>query len=992
MPNFVIQLSCSTQEELDTLLRNGLGVTALRLANEPNSDLVFRLNDITNMERYVVGPKIERTGTKRAPRNSLSQRPRKKPRPAAVPKDEIRGALGERKSQLHAQSYARNTTAVFRPLREQKDQARLLELEEALETCRAKEVELEATVDAQTCSIERQAARIQNLQRRSSNLEEEVARLVLEGRAESCEPAETTFRDENGRYDPDIELLMMEMVMSTSYSKAWPLTKLVYESTTGNTCQDSPSLSWLQNLVKRANILCDMQIALVLLQHKGSGVTVLHDGTQYHGQIIQGSQFVINDTIISLGVQEVEDGTAVSSFNSFKRRLVQVLATLTEEDKMDKVMNEILLKLAASLSDRCAVEIKWAGLLEEQRFAAIQQEHANMPEPEQRAKAVIYKYFCMAHCLSGMTEELDKLFVEERKELPSNCLYTKTAFHAVRELSKSFHPKSSWGFQLFQHYLDYCVSHGFVGHEFLSSIGRCVGSRNHNQLVLGLKAILAKESLLEFLDFWEGRKTTAQPNRMFAANKRALKCPQTLFELESMGLVHTLLVGPMLSVMAGHLGGVKHNLDLVLVVDQLLLALQNPDEQALLRMVRGEQPLISLFARPRAQFLAGTCRLPKKFEDIVDGFLDSQDAARRREVFEGFEAARFSTLRRVWAEDVTERETKHVQLLLKLFPRMAQKLQQRQPELCPQGAYHNLSADDKKAAPQAPTTSDSQEGDFGIYDRRKHLAPNMLVETTSTHIQVQRNNMFAWMRSLPEEMRHSLVRVARVLARQRERENKQRRAQLRVHRIIKAHEESKSAAIANARRGDAVEDALRLVWRSTDQMTQARKMAGGSAFRAESGQRAVLSPQFTYMQALGVWSKPKKFAVSTTAIAVLVSLMEGLIAKLAESTADLEAKADELKAQHADAELKARVPEPDTHSDSDDDEDVSYIMPCCRVEWAEGLACVACSWCQEWYHIAALGECNGVGITLKDAKKKSFKYYCVSVACQAAKPPAHVKS
>ena len=58
----------------------------------------------------------------------------------------------------------------------------------------------------------------------------------------------------------------------------------------------------------------------------------------------------------------------------------------------------------SSLSDRCPTEIKWVALLEEKKFAAIQEEYASMPEEEQKRKAYVYAFFCMAHCLSGTSQ------------------------------------------------------------------------------------------------------------------------------------------------------------------------------------------------------------------------------------------------------------------------------------------------------------------------------------------------------------------------------------------------------------------------------------------------------------------------------------------------------------------------------------------------------------------------------------------------------------
>ena len=101
----------------------------------------------------------------------------------------------------------------------------------------------------------------------------------------------------------------------------------------------------------------------------------------------------------------------------------------------------------------------------------------------------MFVLYCCAHALSGVTEVVEQLFEEERKDKAAQprAVYNNVAFNALRELSKSFHPHSEWGFQLFPHYLDFCVDHGISMHERLSSVGRFVGSRHHSQFKLGGK-------------------------------------------------------------------------------------------------------------------------------------------------------------------------------------------------------------------------------------------------------------------------------------------------------------------------------------------------------------------------------------------------------------------------------------------------------------------------------------------------------------------------
>ena len=70
---------------------------------------------------------------------------------------------------------------------------------------------------------------------------------------------------------------------------------------------------------------------------------------------------------------------------------------------MIQILEQLLLKLTTSLSDRCKVEIKWAGLLEAKRLDISKREYVDLSPEEQKRLARVYRCYCWAHCLSGMT-------------------------------------------------------------------------------------------------------------------------------------------------------------------------------------------------------------------------------------------------------------------------------------------------------------------------------------------------------------------------------------------------------------------------------------------------------------------------------------------------------------------------------------------------------------------------------------------------------------
>ena len=97
------------------------------------------------------------------------------------------------------------------------------------------------------------------------------------------ETREVSFKDENGEYDCDFEILMMEALNLASYSTAWPLVKASYEALTNRIITGEPSTSYLQDVFRRADVLSDLQIAFALLEDPRDFICVLHDMTKKKG-------------------------------------------------------------------------------------------------------------------------------------------------------------------------------------------------------------------------------------------------------------------------------------------------------------------------------------------------------------------------------------------------------------------------------------------------------------------------------------------------------------------------------------------------------------------------------------------------------------------------------------------------------------------------------------------------------------------------------------
>lgn len=165
---------------------------------------------------------------------------------------------------------------------------------------------------------------------------------------------EVSFRDENGEYDCDFEILMMEALHLASYETAWPFIKVSYETLSGKTIIDEPVCSYQQDCIRRAGVLADLQMAIAFVE--AAQLSGLHDNTTKKGKHLGGAQIRtegVDGEVYSLGVEHLVDGTAATTFDSFLRRCqwaVEVYCVEKGKD-VDEEMRALLLKLNSSLSD-----------------------------------------------------------------------------------------------------------------------------------------------------------------------------------------------------------------------------------------------------------------------------------------------------------------------------------------------------------------------------------------------------------------------------------------------------------------------------------------------------------------------------------------------------------------------------------------------------------------------------------------------------------------
>ena len=739
------------------------------------------------------------------------------------------------------------------------------------------------------------------------------------------------------------------------------------------------------------------------MRHKERDGTVLHDATSKLGQNYAGFQVHLEKTY-SLGAVAVSDGTSQTMFSAFYARLERIMsATGARMANLRKDVLAALLKLKNSLSDRCPVEIKWVRLFQEKKFQLVTQEYSSMPLVERVRLAQTYAFFCMAHALSGMTAVLEVLFKASRQAEEEGATYKNTCYNAAREISKSFNPTSTWGFQLFQHYRDYCTDpeHEFPKHEFLECIGRFVGSRHHNQLLPCAKILNASKSLLDFLKFWERRKVNKEPNRMFSANQRALQCTTTEFEFTVSAYVYMLLVGPMLWVM-GSEGTVKSQLDLVPLIGRLLPALEKATPSSVTRAL--DFGLVPDFCKEQKG-----CYLFKnvmvvsivlKYMDVhansnpVDRIADQASrAALLAMARDNYGSCKWLRLQLLLHGDGAQDEKAVVHFIVDAFPVMGTKLRDRQPDVCP-GGEHALRLTGAGAASfradtmSAKPTSDSLESNFAVLGWKLLNNTSMLSSTASIHLMARCNDVFPWLREMPEEERNLKIRMSGPLARKRDKEDRAAAAAMKNARRDKAKKEE---ALQTTGKDEKIAKAASGLWQTNRQMELALGTKYGK-LRTDEAMKGILRKQLTALATAGYWTQPKGFTKNSSTvdemkafIRACTPMTEYLAASSSETVATSSSSTSSSSSLRAvpikrPRGIGVKLPHDEELEDvvESDSEDEVSVMPCCGTKYDAdgGYHVVQCTKCCEWVHCGQLGSCPGAGVSYNTARSRSFVFVC----------------
>ena len=297
MPKVWIEISLTTQTHLEQVLRAG----CVRTLKHGDRD-VWKLEQLQEGKRYTPGATAENESKKRGRPSSaraedsknlkkrrkslLSTRAKKS---LTLHPSAVRGALLRRAAELRASrrndvyepavrgpyrdTAWLNVSGEFRPISiDKRDldkrfarwKVSLSGIKEELEEAETRAAQAEEKQEVLASQLQTSQRFEAALKAKVAALQADLENVVLEQKEECCN---VSFKlVDSNEYDPDFELCLMQVLFMTSYSKAWPLVCCVYRSLTGKTITDKPSRSYLQDLMRRADVLTELQICFAFLR------------------------------------------------------------------------------------------------------------------------------------------------------------------------------------------------------------------------------------------------------------------------------------------------------------------------------------------------------------------------------------------------------------------------------------------------------------------------------------------------------------------------------------------------------------------------------------------------------------------------------------------------------------------------------------------------------------------------------------------------------
>ena len=286
----------------------------------------------------------------------------------------------------------------------------------------------------------------------------------------------------------------------------------------------------------------------------GQRNTTLHsDGTSKFGRKYGSYQIASTDKTFSLGLVDMQCGTAQHMLDKFKEILTDIESTCQKHGHESAGL-KLVTGIKNTMSDRCIVQKKFNNLLEDYRSEVLPKvvsSWSSLSEEERTSMMRLNTFFCGLHYIVGLADQASKTLKEWEE------VHFGTEKYGATEVPRVFESKESRVIRLIRTATDAFEKHGNEQAgcvaDFHAYLDKCAlpmplvefrGNRSYVIFLNGAGVYFLHETMLHFL-----KEVHGESNLLLKAVGADLSVPDLVAGTRALGLLSKLVVMPLWRVL-----------------------------------------------------------------------------------------------------------------------------------------------------------------------------------------------------------------------------------------------------------------------------------------------------------------------------------------------------------------------------------------------------------------------------------------------------------
>ena len=539
----------------------------------------------------------------------------------------------------------------------------------------------------------------------------------------------STFQ--NGKYSDAVRACVMELLTNNvPVRRVEPVMASVLKMVDIDYSR-LPKHTTVNEILIEARALSQLQLAEQLTTTE---CTTLHsDGTSKFGHHYMGYQVSTEKGTFTLGLQEVQDGSAVTMLDTLKSIVCDIeQTTACSENSATEIGKKIIAQIKSTMSDRASSQKSFNCLLEQYRTEVLPSVTSNwtdLSSDEQESMTTMYHFFCGVHLIANMADyssEALRLFEGSYKDDIENSACSESGpVRLIRLSCKAFERRGDEKSGHPLKFATYLRRHGIHKVPLAHFKGNRFNILFHNAGGI----YFLRHHIHKFLTSVWGAS-----NQLLKVVLSDIKCPFNISGCKALGLINKFITTPLWRL----LESTQHILDVPELISDLQSFLHTctQDVQKVMEFIQGEY----------TPYPGVPVKKDEIWECLVDPSSDTDPL---------------------------------VLLMLQAIFRSLAVLITRFTDDSSDLPYDRKTEEETKSVGVSNIVS---ERDFAQLDHLIRQKPSATILSLEAHILFVNNKTSAWLRQKTAAEREELLSVARSLAPSHRRQFRERLSQLRKQR------------------------------------------------------------------------------------------------------------------------------------------------------------------------------------------------------------------